>query len=205
MDNPEDFSKVQVGWDSDQEASADQPKKEEPSGGGWNIQGILLVLIILLLLLNWFWPDEKKVNKRENEYAGRSVPRNEIYYDRRTGNLQKYGMNYTPSERMEDGDTAEVRARVFRRGYGVDAGEPYIGYLEMPAPGYSEPQYKAARQNYGDDWGKGIHVRSPDSEGDGGGEDVGWVPADSPEGRKIIRDAYGAEEKCQQGRAFFSR
>lgn len=206
MASLEDFYKVKGGWDPDQEPDSNQPEDEEPKGSGWSVQGILLVLILLLLLLNWFWPDGKKKNRREYEYSGRA-PRQEIYYDQRTHKLHKYGMNYVPSERMKNDDPALVRSRVFRRGHGVDAGEPYIGYLEMPARGVSESRYKAARQNYGDDWGDGILVRKPDSD-DEGNEDrssPGWVPADSPEGRAIIRDAYGTEEKCQQGRAFYSR
>lgn len=208
MASLEDFYKVKSGWDPDEGSDSNQPDGEEPKGGGWNVQGILLVLIILLLLLHWFWPEEE-VNKREEEYYGGRVPKYENYYDRRTGKLQKYRMNYVPSERLTDGEPALVRSRVFRRGYGVDEGEPYIGYLERPADGVSEPQYKRARQNYGDGWGRGVLVRKPDGdgkgEGKGEGDDPGWVPADSPEGRKIIRDAHGAEEKCQQGRAFYSR
>jgi hypothetical protein len=64
-------------------------------------------------------------------------------------------------------------------------------------PDLTDAQYEAAKKSYGPQWGEGILVRRPNEKE--------WVPANTPQGRKIITQAYGSPEKCQQGQALYSR
>ena len=193
-----------LNWDPQQEPSADQAHQPNDQGATRRpFQRVLLLAMILLLLL-LLLVLEKGAPKRRPPTAHGFEP--EWYYDQQTGDFhasraRAKGAQHTRSQKghqaADQTDLDGVRAMVFRRGFGADATEPFVGYLIKPAPGLTDARYEAAKKNYGEQWGKGLLVRRPN--------DKEWVSADTPQGRAIIAEAYGTEEKCQQGRVLYSR
>jgi len=121
--------------------------------------------------------------------AGPKRPEVEIYkkawfYDLNTGKLftdkeSKAGPVKAPSGPGSDGEPAGVRAHVFTYKNEATEADLYIGYLTKPD--LSAPDLDDAT------WEQTILVRSV--------EDANWVSANSPKGKKIMKEALARDEQ----------
>ena len=112
------------------------------------------------------------------------------YYDLNTGKLfvAKSGLILpveAPSGPLPNGEPAGVKAYVFTYTYEPSESERFIGFLETTDPNYAnennsksiKPKTDSAKR-----WGQGKLIRRV--------EDEQWIPADSIEGRAILKEIF---------------
>jgi len=140
----------------------------------------------LIVGLVWLtWPSRKVEIKSPGEYAW------EWYYDLNTGKLFVAEAGLTvpikaPSGPLPDGSPAGVRAYVLSYKYEPNDSEMFVALLET-----TDPNARTAGDSRTNDsksakpWGQGRLIRRP--------QDSRWLPANSPEGKLLLRQIFAPD------------
>jgi len=148
---------------------------------------VLLVIVVWLL-----WPEKTvKVENLEKEW----------FYDLNSGELftARIGQSppiESPSGPLPDGRAAGVRAYVFSYVDEPNEAQRFIGFLETVDPN-AQGRAASSTEPVTDswkDWGRGRLIRRV--------EDKRWAPADSEQGRRILRGAFGPNKKGERARYY---
>lgn len=142
---------------------------------------VILVVVVLARAL-WSTPD-----------SSFPLARSAWFYDVNTGKLfpgspKKTGPIKAPSGPTADGEPAGFRAHVYSYLREPNDAELFVGFLERPDP---DSESKCSASDFGqfDKWARSRLIRRP--------KDKGWVPATSPEGKKILEEMIRPNKKGQ--------
>jgi len=149
----------------------------------WGITLASSFILFLILISILSGPSRPQVQESKKAW----------FYDLNTGELFKGradqdGPVKAPSGPLPNGQPAGLRAHVFTYVNEPNENDLIIGYLEMPDPNFAQKTDTletmiAARS----DWGLGKLLRRVD--------DTEWVPADSPLGKYIMRQATKRDDR----------
>lgn len=147
------------------------------------VMGASLTLVIVALArVQWSSPD-----------SSFPLAKTAWFYDINTGKLfqgspKKIGPIKAPSSPTADGEPAGFRAHVYSYLREPNDAELFVGFLERPDP---DSESKCSALDFGqfDKWARSRLIRRP--------KDKGWVPATSPEGRKILDEMIRPNKKGQ--------
>lgn len=141
-------------------------------------------ILVLLVVVGLSLPKKTAVEVREyREY------RKAWFYDLNTAELfvargDKVAPIEAPSGPLPNGEQAGVRAYVFSYVSEPNESERFIGFLEIAKPEISKQEVELIESGSGgaEQWGRGGLIRRV--------SDKQWVPADSNEGKAILRELF---------------
>lgn len=144
----------------------------------------LSVILVVVVLTGALWPTPD---------SSFPLAKTAWFYDINTGKLfqgspKKTGPIQAPSGPTADGEPAGFRAHVYSYVREPSDAELFVGFLERPNP---DSESKCSASDFGqfDKWARSRLIRRP--------KDKGWVPATSPEGKKILDEMVRPNKKGQ--------